>query len=37
MLPTDSTWKGIRRLRRRPGRYEIDEIDDIDESGEREK
>lgn len=27
MLPTDSTWKGIRRLRRRPGRYEIDEID----------
>lgn len=25
MLPTDSTWKGIRRLRRRPGRYEIDE------------
>jgi|TARA_B100001093_G_scaffold3643_1_gene3788 hypothetical protein len=34
MLPTDSTWKGIRRLRRRPGRYEID---DINESGEREK
>ena len=28
MLPTDSTWKGIRRLRRRPGRYEIDEIDE---------
>ena len=29
MLPADSTWKGIRRLRRRPGRYEIDEINDL--------
>ncbi len=28
MLPADSTWKGIRRLRRRPGRYEIDEINE---------